>query len=108
MVCYVDQDGHTYDFGFGMNWKGVIQDARTAKYVNQVAKPSISVRGNMVTLTSEIPGVKIYFTLDGKTPSFITGNLYTKSFPIKKGSIVKAIAKIYGVNNSGLLTYVYN
>ncbi|WP_093824678.1 glycoside hydrolase family 3 protein [Spirosoma endophyticum] len=32
MKCYVDADGNTYDFGFGLNWKGVIQDARTAKY----------------------------------------------------------------------------
>jgi hypothetical protein len=24
-----------YDFGFGLNWSGVIQDARTAKYVHE-------------------------------------------------------------------------
>jgi beta-glucosidase len=32
MKCYKDSQGHEYKFGFGMNWKGVIQDARTAKY----------------------------------------------------------------------------
>lgn len=32
MVCYKDQEGHLYDFGFGMNWNGTIQDARTKKY----------------------------------------------------------------------------
>lgn len=32
MECYVDAAGNTYDFGFGMNWSGVIQDERTAKY----------------------------------------------------------------------------
>lgn len=32
MECYVDSAGNTYDFGFGMNWSGVIQDERTAKY----------------------------------------------------------------------------
>ena len=32
MQCYKDSDGHTYDFGYGMNWKGVIKDARTEKY----------------------------------------------------------------------------
>ncbi|CAN5128606.1 glycoside hydrolase family 3 N-terminal domain-containing protein [soil metagenome] len=36
MKCYVDADGNTYDFGFGLNWKGVIQDARTAKYKQSV------------------------------------------------------------------------
>ncbi len=32
LKCYVDSEGHTYDFGYGLNWKGVIKDARTAKY----------------------------------------------------------------------------
>ena len=32
MQSYVDADGHAYDFGFGLNWKGVIRDARTTKY----------------------------------------------------------------------------
>ena len=32
MKCYQDGDGHVYDFGFGMNWSGVITDARVSKY----------------------------------------------------------------------------
>jgi len=32
MICHVDSEGNTYDFGFGMNWAGVIKDARTEKY----------------------------------------------------------------------------
>ena len=32
MICHVDSEGNTYDFGFGMNWAGVIKDARTDKY----------------------------------------------------------------------------
>ena len=35
MKCYTDADGHTYDFGFGMNWKGVINDERVSKYVKK-------------------------------------------------------------------------
>ena len=35
MKCFVDSEGHTYDFGFGMNWSGVIKDDRTAKYIKQ-------------------------------------------------------------------------
>jgi beta-glucosidase len=38
MDPHVDGAGHRYDFGFGMNWDGVIEDERTAKY--QKAKPS--------------------------------------------------------------------
>ena len=32
MECYVDADGNRYDFAFGLNWKGVINDARVEKY----------------------------------------------------------------------------
>ena len=33
MECYEDSEGHTYDFGYGMNFGGVIRDERTKKYV---------------------------------------------------------------------------
>ena len=32
MECYVDSEGNTYDFAFGLNLSGVISDERTAKY----------------------------------------------------------------------------
>ena len=32
MRCYLDADGHIYDFAFGMNWSGVINDERVKKY----------------------------------------------------------------------------
>lgn len=32
MECYTDSEGHHYDFAYGLNWKGIIKDARTAKY----------------------------------------------------------------------------
>jgi len=32
MNVYVDKDGNKYDFGFGLNWNGVISDARTERY----------------------------------------------------------------------------
>ena len=30
--CYVDADGNVYDFAFGLNWSGKIEDERVAKY----------------------------------------------------------------------------
>jgi len=27
-----DSEGNVYDFAYGLNWKGIINDARTAKY----------------------------------------------------------------------------
>ncbi len=32
MIPYTDSSGNVYDFGFGLNWKGIIKDARTANY----------------------------------------------------------------------------
>jgi len=32
MECYTDADGNVYDFAFGLNWSGVINDERVEKY----------------------------------------------------------------------------
>lgn len=32
MKCHQDADGNKYEFGFGLNWKGVINDKRTQLY----------------------------------------------------------------------------
>lgn len=32
MKCHVDSEGHVYDFAYGLNWQGIINDVRTAKY----------------------------------------------------------------------------
>ena len=32
MRPYKDSDGHLYDFAYGMNWSGVIDDARVGQY----------------------------------------------------------------------------
>jgi beta-glucosidase len=32
MTCHVDSEGNVYDFGFGLNWSGVIKDANVEKY----------------------------------------------------------------------------
>ncbi|MDB5140580.1 MAG: bglX 2 [Mucilaginibacter sp.] len=103
MTCYTDAAGHTYDFGFGMNWQGVIQDARTEKYVNIVAKPVISIKGNTATIASPKAGIIIFYTTDGTTPSFVDANKYSKPFKVNKGTTIKAIAKKYGVDNSSLV-----
>lgn len=32
MKCHTDTEGNTYDFGYGLNWSGVIRDERTERY----------------------------------------------------------------------------
>jgi beta-glucosidase len=38
MKVHVDSEGNSYDFGFGLNWNGVIKDARTDRYRKQNIK----------------------------------------------------------------------
>jgi beta-glucosidase len=106
MLCHTDANGHTYDFGFGLNWKGVIHDARTKMYANRVAKPVIQVKGGLATVTSATPGTKVYYTINGATPSFVETDEYTKPFTVSKGVTIRAIAKKYGEDNSSLVQYV--
>jgi beta-glucosidase len=106
MICYKDANGHTYDFGFGMNWKGVIHDARTEKYVDVIKKPKIEIKGGVVTITCASPGVRIYYTTDGATPAFVEANEYSKPFKLTGSTTVKAIAKKYGFDNSSLADVV--
>ena len=35
MVCYTDSEGNTYDFAFGLNYSGKINDARVKKYATK-------------------------------------------------------------------------
>jgi len=106
MICYKDASGDTYDFGFGMNWKGVIHDARTAKYAGIVKKPQISVKGGVVSISCATAGAKIYYTTDDSTPAFIEDNAYSKPFKVANGKVIKAIAKIYGKDNSSMVEQI--
>jgi beta-glucosidase len=39
MQTHVDSENNRYDFGFGLNWSGVINDKRVARYRKQSSKP---------------------------------------------------------------------
>ena len=43
--CYVDSEGNTYEFGYGLNWSGVIEDERTKTYkVAPLTKPETPIQ----------------------------------------------------------------
>ena len=47
MDCYTDAEGNTYDFCFGLNWKGVIDDERTKTYkATPLTKPEAEVKAD--------------------------------------------------------------
>ena len=46
MDCYVDTEGNTYDFAYGLNWSGLINDARTETYrVPPLTEPAMAPVG---------------------------------------------------------------
>ena len=106
MEVYKDAEGNFYDFGFGLNWKGVINDARTARYRNMIAPARVTIKGSTVSLICKTPGVKIYYTTNNSVPTFTEANEYKLPFVVHAGSIIKAIAKKAGWNNSVLVVYV--
>jgi len=71
-----------YDFGYGMNWKGIIKDARTSKYIS-IPKPVISANGTLVTIAN-LSQTKVYYSIDNSSPAFIENNLYSKPFTVKQ------------------------
>ncbi|MGW9103237.1 glycoside hydrolase family 3 N-terminal domain-containing protein [Priestia megaterium] len=44
MVCYVDSAGHVYDFAYGLNWNGIIQDERIVKYKKKIVPTKLTYR----------------------------------------------------------------
>ncbi|MDL2265589.1 hypothetical protein LJC43_04325 [Parabacteroides sp. OttesenSCG-928-G21] len=45
MIPYIDSEGNRYTFGFGLNWEGIISDARTSAYVTERNYPLSEKRG---------------------------------------------------------------
>ena len=44
MECHRDTEGHIYDFGYGMNWQGVIADERVRTYGHHLPKERLARR----------------------------------------------------------------
>jgi beta-glucosidase len=105
MQAYRDSEGNVYDFGFGLNWKGMIHDKRTETYVNSIRLPVISIKNNQANIRSSTPGALIYYTVNDSIPSFTLANLYKKPFSVMEGLTIRAIAKKPGFNNSGITEY---
>lgn len=55
MECYVDSEGNTYDFCFGLNWSGVIDDDRVKTYkADPLTAPETEVK-----TSDEVPVGKV-------------------------------------------------
>ena len=70
----------------------------------QVAKPVITINGNIASITTSTPGAQIYYTLDGTNPS-TASELYTEPIILRNRCILKVLAVKDGYRNSGLVVY---
>lgn len=61
----------------------------------------------LLTLSCPNPNARIYYTLDGSSPSSKHGTLYQNPLPIKQNTVIRAIAAAEGVNNSKSITSSY-
>ena len=93
----------------GKNWENFVErlqdhfgrlDARGVNYSKNLYNVFITITkddiySKVATIRTDMPGVDIYYTLDGSEPSN-TSNLYTKPFVINKSEVVKARAFLNG------------
>ena len=93
----------------GKNWENFVErlqdhfgrlDARGVNYSKNLYNVFITITkddiySKVATIRTDMPGVDIYYTLDGSEPSNAS-NLYTKPFVINKSEVVKARAFLNG------------
>ena len=79
-----------------------------------VAQPNPSLAGGKyegnqtVTVTCATEGAKIYYTIDGTTPTAENGILYTGPITLSKSCILKVIAVMEGRTDSKVVSRTYN
>ena len=66
---------------------------------SQAAAPTISVEGNIVTITSDVEGATIYYNFSGSNETS-KSSLYTEPFTLKKSRTVYAFVAAEGFINS--------
>ncbi len=79
-----------------------------------VAQPNPSLAGGKyegnqtVTITCATEGAKLYYTLDGSTPTAENGTLYTGPITLTKSCILKVVAVMDGRADSKVVSRTYN
>lgn len=97
----------------GHNPSPVVEETFNVTTPATVATPTITPTPGSYTdsvsiaLATATVGASIYYTLNGSTPSAVTGTLYTGAFALTFSATVKAIAVKAGMTDSGVATADY-
>ena len=112
--------GQTYDLivghiqQFNNDYQVIVGSASDIVKDNSMTKPVVSnhiakliASGSKVELTSKTKNAKIYYTVDGTTPTTKSA-LYTGAIEVKKPTTIKAIAIADGFKVSEATTFTYD
>lgn len=86
----------------------VMPDLETVAKVSSSIEEGTVLKGKTVSLSSATENAKIYYTLDGTTPSKTNGRLYTKPIALGQSLTLRAVAVCDGMYDSEISSYVYN
>lgn len=73
-----------------------------------VALPQFARNGNVVTISTTTAGAKIYYTLDGSTPTATHGTPYTTPVELTQNGVLQAVAVLSNKQYSGIASYTVN
>lgn len=119
-LTYAEANGRKSQFS-GLDWsiwsinKGINNNAPLLNWYTkyyQLAKPTANMKSGTyskairVTLKSSVSGAKIYYTLDGTTPTD-KSNEYSGTITISKNITLKAVVYYGDYRNSKTATYKY-
>lgn len=85
----------------------VMPDWETVGKATASVESGSVLKGKTVSLSSETENAKIYYTLDGTTPSKTNGRLYTKAICLSTSLTLRAVAVCDGMYDSEIASYTY-
>ena len=85
MECHVDSEGNIYDFAFGLNWSGVINDDRVKMYANKTETDEDKVNKEAAEKVANlIAALPEYITINDELAIIEARNAYDKLTDIQK------------------------
>lgn len=89
MECHVDSEGNAYDFAFGLNWSGIINDERVEKYANKTESDEDKVNKEAADKVANlIAALPEYITMDNEKAIVEARTAYEALTEIQKSLVM--------------------